>query len=249
MKLHHAIAKAIRQYPLLYRDTDYERSKIKVLDHLFLTIGNGYDWYDGYLWEKKSHYDSATAEYVLCVPTPYGSQRFSPLAFPDNYWAKKLSPEEDKAAMEALATKLLHLTKNKKNPKDKLNCIRRFKDVSLEQSTYDWYPYPISKHSALMTIPDNIRNDWLAGAEEICRRTFEFYTKPELYANDSTFKEIGKKYNKYSNDGKIIATPTWTKKDWERIRKERLTMLAKAMRQIQKIKKTRGLTNSVPNLH
>lgn len=39
---------SILKYPLLYLDENYSKSEIRVLDHIFFVIGNGYDWYWGY---------------------------------------------------------------------------------------------------------------------------------------------------------------------------------------------------------
>jgi hypothetical protein len=44
IKLDDHVRDAIYNYPTLYRGKDYETSRLKVLDHLFLVIGNGYEW-------------------------------------------------------------------------------------------------------------------------------------------------------------------------------------------------------------
>ena len=41
MKIADYISKSIQEYPLMYKDVDYEKSKLKVLNHIFFTNGNG----------------------------------------------------------------------------------------------------------------------------------------------------------------------------------------------------------------
>lgn len=41
MKIADYISKCIQLYPTLYKDIDYNKSKLKVLNHIFFTIGNG----------------------------------------------------------------------------------------------------------------------------------------------------------------------------------------------------------------
>lgn len=51
MKLSNQVAQSIRAYPILYRDVTYEKSRLKVLNHLFLAVGNGFGWVKGELVE------------------------------------------------------------------------------------------------------------------------------------------------------------------------------------------------------
>lgn len=39
---------SILKHPLLYLDENYLKSEIRVLNHIFFVIGNGYNWYGGY---------------------------------------------------------------------------------------------------------------------------------------------------------------------------------------------------------
>ena len=38
----------IINHPILYLKTDYKKSEISVLDQIFFTVGNGFEWKDGY---------------------------------------------------------------------------------------------------------------------------------------------------------------------------------------------------------
>lgn len=74
MKVLDSVNESISQYPTLYLTKNYEHSKFLVLNHMFIVIGNGYEWAvtknpkrGGYLtdeWSKKRKYN-----------TPYGKKK------------------------------------------------------------------------------------------------------------------------------------------------------------------------------
>jgi len=49
MNVEQTIIHSILDHPQLYKDTNYKYSKEKVLNHLFFTNGNGYEWENGEL--------------------------------------------------------------------------------------------------------------------------------------------------------------------------------------------------------
>jgi hypothetical protein len=58
MKLKQVIDSAILSYPSLFRTSDYETSRLLVLNQIFLVIGNGYEWCkDGYLFDEREVID------------------------------------------------------------------------------------------------------------------------------------------------------------------------------------------------
>ena len=74
MKILDSVNESITQYPKLYLTKNYEHSKFLVLNHMFIVLGNGYEWavtknpkHGGYLtdeWEQKRTYN-----------TPYGKKK------------------------------------------------------------------------------------------------------------------------------------------------------------------------------
>lgn len=55
MNLEHSINWAILNYPTLYRSTNHEVSRLKVLSHYFLSIGTGMEWAKGgYMYDNLS---------------------------------------------------------------------------------------------------------------------------------------------------------------------------------------------------
>lgn len=92
MKIKDYIAQSIRQYPSLYKDVDYEKSKLKVLDHIFFTNGNGLEMahtFDpkrgGYIVDPT--YIEKKGEWIRAYDEPYGMEKCKDL--PDNYFTKK----------------------------------------------------------------------------------------------------------------------------------------------------------------
>lgn len=51
MQIQDCIIENIKEYPGLFEAENYEKSEILVLSHLFLVNGNGYKWFDGYLYD------------------------------------------------------------------------------------------------------------------------------------------------------------------------------------------------------
>lgn len=85
MKIADEISKNIHEYPNLFKKVDYETSKLEVLNHLFFTIGNGYEFAytenpneGGYLIEPKYKGD------IRVFDKPYGVLKYKEL--PNNYF-------------------------------------------------------------------------------------------------------------------------------------------------------------------
>jgi hypothetical protein len=160
MKLEDNIAKSIKDYPSLFKDSNWEKSRIKVLDHLFLTIGNGFEWtLDGYLAESVCKKKGRGFK----KPEKYGKEKFS--WRPDQSWfdSKIYGDVKWEKEIEALI---------KENPKfSGLLSIE-------ERSDYIPTPYPVCEYSAIITAPENIKLDWLLGAIETAEWAKSFYDGP-----------------------------------------------------------------------
>ena len=84
MKLEARISKSIYEYPDLYKCETYEQSRLKVLEHIFITLGNGFRFANtkdpqkgGYLLDIRSkHFDP-----------PYGKEKFATLS--DDFFKNK----------------------------------------------------------------------------------------------------------------------------------------------------------------
>ena len=160
MTLDDSVRKSIFEYPSLFKDMDYAKSRIKVLDHLFLVIGNGYEWYDGYLAAS------------VCKKKGRGFKK------PENYGKEKFTKKLDEAYFKTTTYRMFDhhpeiLKLIKENPT--FGDLGKIEDRSLYLPT----PYPVCEYSAIVTAPANIRPDWLAGAIETTEWALSFYTGPD----------------------------------------------------------------------
>ena len=94
MKVKDYISQSIQKFPSLFKDVDYEKSKLKVLEHVFFTIGNGLDLAEtnipkkgGYVVEAKHKTERKTGNYVRVKDRPYGKETYDSL--PVNYFDDK----------------------------------------------------------------------------------------------------------------------------------------------------------------
>jgi len=159
MTLEDTIAKSIKKYPSLFKDVNWKKSRIKVIDHLFLTIGNGFEWYDGYLAEKSKKHKYGEIKFKW-RPT----QKWFDTKLFDKYgW--------DKAIIDII----------KKNPQ--MADLLEIESASLYLAT----PYPVCEYSRAMNVPDNVRPDWLAGAIETLEWAEMFYSGPLNQLKQSGF--------------------------------------------------------------
>jgi len=118
-------------YPTLYQE------RFQCLDHLFFTIGNGYDWKNGELFSEEHNY---IAEFS-------GEGAIIGYKLIENYVAQL---DEDERAIQ----------RNKiESNKLKQNLARIHPHLFIK-----WYP--LSKYSRIFSLPKNVKKDWEEGALE-----------------------------------------------------------------------------------
>lgn len=149
--LNQLVVDLILDYPLLYKDINYEYSRQKVLNHLFFVIGNGFTWAHG----------------VLCPTTSEGQlSQLTNRTIPEDYFEKPIwSKEED----ELQFFRKLRL-------EDGLPYKPR--EIC---SKYAIAIYPICKYANICNIPEDIRIDFHAGAMEAVTFALDFFEDPHKY--------------------------------------------------------------------
>lgn len=198
MNLLNHIHDVIRRYPTLYKTDNCENSEILVLNHLFLVIGNGYEWYDGYLTDK---YEEAK---------PYGQD--NPDLLPADYFDHIETKLElvDPAMVEffnELGVDRGFIKKNGKYYREVEQCARNPFTHAFGRLS----PYPVSKrYSALITMPKEVRPDWLAGAMKIAKASLNYYHDEEV-VKDHTY---------YPSEARIASTKRDFKKWWSEGREQ-----------------------------
>lgn len=214
MKLDHHIIQAVREYPTLYKATTWEFSKLLVLHHLFLVNGNGYSWHDGYLTTAYDEdFRSYGAEIARRLPKGFFTKRVHKL----KPWKKKdaemwLGFEEIVESLDLTEDMIKDLNAHTKRIKK--NLVKRgnryyekqYQDCAAPGSRYDITPYPICQFAKLVTMPDDVRPDWLEGAHIIADYAIDYFTDESKYQS----------HYQYPNEKRIsVTTSDWARKEKE----------------------------------
>ncbi len=79
MRLTDSVKESFFKYPSLFYNKDYDRIKHSVCHHMFIVLGNEYDWAEtkdtkkaGYLIEPKSR--KVNGDWVRIIDKPYGKK-------------------------------------------------------------------------------------------------------------------------------------------------------------------------------
>ena len=136
------VRRMLIQYPSLFKD------KGDCFSHLFLTIGNGYDWTDGCLVDRFSTDDEPRWADESGDPGPH---------------ERELSPEID--AM--LRPQRIFHAKRENNQVRFV--MENFEGIWNEPMMYLHDPYPACEYSALFNMPDDVQPDWLKACNDTSR--------------------------------------------------------------------------------
>lgn len=196
MKIADYISKYIQKYPFLYKDVDYEKSKLKVLNQIFFTIGNGLEMADtenpkegGYFVKPKYKKDRETDEWVRIKDKPYGKEKYKPL--PNDYFESVIYT----VYADGYEIKTTHL-KGEYGNNDRVyfRYNKKFDDkfnglTLLKAENFDpFYPYPFCSIFP-EGFDDNIflQDDWLQELIFLCKRTLEYFNDENQYKFDSYY--------------------------------------------------------------
>lgn len=203
MKISDFYIKKIQEYPTLYKDVDFEKSILKMLNQIFFTIGNGLELAEtenladgGYVVESKYKKDKKTDEWVRVYDKPYGKEKFKKI--PNGYFdSVVLYVSSCNQPLEIIKRKdggriYFRYCKEANNP---FNTPKLCRAESFEAFS----PYPICKTSSLACdILYNdlfLQDDWLKELVVLCKRTLEYYTDINQYKTH-TFYPTETKINK-----------------------------------------------------
>mgnify|MGYP000864016074 FL=1 len=198
MKVKDFISKCIQEYPSLYKDVDYEKSKLKVLNHVFFTIGNGLEMAEtgdplqgGYVVTPRYKKDKVTCDWVRVKDAPYGVKKYKSL--PDNYFDSIVYyVYAGSRPLDAVAKKnmfnsydvYIRYDKKADNEFDKPR-------LHVTESTNAFSPHSISKYySIACNVFYNelfLQDDWMEELVLLCKRTFEYFKDEEQYKNNTHY--------------------------------------------------------------
>ena len=173
MLLLHHIHDVIRNYPTLYKVKTYEESELLVLDHLFLTNGNGYEWYDGYLIDK---FEEPIELYGVV------KKELLPAGYFDKIeWKLEPVDESMRELFEEFGIVRNYVKKDGEYYREVKQVARP--GIGSEQFV-SFSPYPICQYAKMETMPDDVRPDWLAGAIKAVKATLAYYEDDEAIKRD-----------------------------------------------------------------
>jgi len=159
MRLIDTVYKSIHEYPSLFyhKDhptmTDFEISRMSVMEHLFSTLGNGYCWVDGYLCDiEEAKGTDYTSDGWIAKGPAYGT-----LEYKERYWPPK----------------------RKKGYKFAYEYIQSWTKIGFFQQTIsNKWPFSIYGYQYIK-VPDFIQEDWKQGLLEFLQFTLEYYKSDE----------------------------------------------------------------------
>lgn len=157
-------ARMVRWYPTLFR------CRARILNHLFCTIGNGYEWRGGGLTdgdatdaERQAEFDQQ-AEWAVNYDREMRA-RFASVAEQHNLSV----PPEPEPVRERPATddEIAAVLADCDHPhKIRSEEDRIHRDLDGLANRLDSVFYPIGQFSRCMTVPDDVQPDWLAAVRE-----------------------------------------------------------------------------------
>lgn len=200
MKLEDYVRKSIWEYPSLYKDVDYAKSRLKVLNQVFFTLGNGLELAHTKDPEKGGYYvhprsREVNGDWVRCLDKPYGKVGFPPL--PADFFDVPIYYlyEYD---IEAYTVKrggwgdssYVRLKPNRNHgPVSKLlEGMDGGRPRLTEAKAYEQFrPYPFcTTHTVFGDLREGgfLQPDWMEGLNDACRAALEYYQDPLRTATD-----------------------------------------------------------------
>lgn len=174
---------------LLYFPTIFDNA-LDVLHHMYCVIGNGYEWFNGELVECSGRERSISVKDAIehNIARRLNSENINSIIESSMLLLDidKKNPDFKKLS-EALSgrlakdvTRVVNMTLDiehraadfsiatLKDYPDSFTCMVREKNKDCaRKKMFAWHLYPLCEYSKLCTIPDDVREDYLAGAEKM----------------------------------------------------------------------------------
>ena len=170
MKIKDYIRQKILDYPGIYRYSTYEESRLRVLDHIFFSPGNGLGFTkDGYITSREKTIAGRNGK-LISIAKPYGEETVRP--FPEGYFNMDMYKLGEIIGC--------HETKNG----TVVYCQKDIKPYLLKyENTTPFSPYSITRYSMISKWAEGqfLQNDWIDEAYYLCRKVLEYYNNLETY--------------------------------------------------------------------
>jgi len=186
MKIADCISQFIQEYPLLFKDVDYEKSKLKVLNHIFFKTNNGlklaktknkkeggYLTYPTYKKNKKG-------DWIIDIDKPYGEETYKPI--PDDYFNSVIYYVY--SSPEPIEITLTDRRVYYRYDKEALNSSFIQPKLRIAENLYPFSPYPFYN----LTCKDVfLQKDWENEFLFLCNRTLEYFNDENQYKSDNYY--------------------------------------------------------------
>lgn len=188
MKLIDSIYESVHKYPSLFylKDhptrSDFEISRLAVLEHLFLVGGNGYCWVDGYLCDM----EHAGGEIDFIYPGlgyTATKPKYKVLKYKDRTWPPKRTYRNLAHKME-MERDMRVIFRDDYKPEPTPDY-----DMFAYEYVKSWgrpLEFPFSIYYTELPFPEYVQRDWMEGARDIVQFAITFFESPSgLDGNNS----------------------------------------------------------------
>lgn len=178
MTVHNYIVDSLINLPSLYKDVDWEKSKMKILNHVFLVIGNGVEiaisknGSQGYFTKPNFYKKGET--HIRKLDKNYNNK--SNLKLPKNFFDRKVYYVS--CTYEKLGSRDKYWIQSEDNHNEDFHQKYLLPKPVEANSTYDFQPYPISEYSAVIKCVKNnvfLQDDWKQAGIDLCHHVIDYY--------------------------------------------------------------------------
>ena len=145
-------------WKLIYYNPTFIRNRTFALDMLFITIGTGMDWQDGKIVDMaEDNYLTAHNQHIYNFDKDLYEKAYTNTFYKKGQCYDRLTANDIRRMKEYRFAE---------------NCIAEYTLENIQKAvTVSYVPkyfYPIGLYSNLMTVPKNVKPDWLDLAIETC---------------------------------------------------------------------------------
>lgn len=208
MKIKDLISKRILEHPSLYKDENFEKSKLKVLNSIFFIenldialVEEGKEC--GYLVDPNFEFDKDTGEFIRMKDEPYGKDTYKeiPPGYFDSvvfYVSAGAKPLDTTIKNSEIGTEFC-LSYSKEIAESEFLAPR----FLVAKNLVPFKPYPFSKRSAVTRVCKGeiyLQEDWMEELVFLCEKTLEYFSDENQFKNDSYYQHNGEGWLKYQKE-------------------------------------------------
>lgn len=233
MKIKDFISKSIQEYPLLYKDVNYEKSKLKVLDQLFFVSGNGMGWADtekpeegGYLCQSKFKFDKKSDTWIKLKDKPYGKEKYKKI--PNDYF--------EHCVFYVSGNPFVTMRKGKKEVllRYKLRDVEMLPPrLIIAESKHSFKPYPFDERKLAWALDKSqfIQPDWLQEFIYLCNFTLNYFNDENQYVNHYHYPTQWQSGHAIKSNPNLVQTHIKHNpiQQWEKFRFEQIELLERIL--------------------